>query len=109
MSQAEMQGAVDRQPPLRQFIAAGAEPSTGVHVEIAPHSAGNRDVAQTNAAAGTLNVRRVARKIVLQGRPSTLRTQAIEAALQQDPLSASFRKGGGLLGEQMVVRSFESI
>jgi uncharacterized OsmC-like protein len=93
---------------VRQSISAEARLSTDFHVEIAPHSAGNRDVAQTNAAAGTLNVRRVARKVVLQGSPHPVLTQAVEAALQQDLLAASFRKGGGLLSEQLVVRSSAS-
>jgi hypothetical protein len=30
--------------------------------------------------------------------------QAIEVALQQDPLSTSFRQGGVVLGEQIVVK-----
>jgi hypothetical protein len=75
----------------------------GFHVEIAPYGTGNRDQAQTIAAAGTLNARRVVRTVVLHSAPSTVSAQAIEAALQQDPLSTSFRQGGVVLGEQIVV------
>jgi len=89
---------------LEQLISPGAWPVAGFHVEIAPHSGGNRDQAQANAAAGTINVRRAVRRVVLHGAPDALPIQTIEAALQQDPLSASFRKGGVLLGEQIVVR-----
>ena len=45
------------------------------------------------------------RKIVVYGAPSAVLVQAIEAALQQDPLPTSCRKGGVLLGEQTVVTS----
>ena len=34
---------------------------------------------------------------------SAVPTQAIETALQQDPLSTSFRQGGVVLDEQIVV------
>jgi hypothetical protein len=88
---------------LRQFVSPAAWPPEGFHVEIAPHSAGNRGQAQANAAAGTINARRVVRKVVLHGAPGAVPAQAIAAALQHDPLSASFRKGGVLLGEQIVV------
>jgi len=43
------------------------------------------------------------RKIALHGAPVVSPVQAIEAALQHDPLSLSFRRGGVLLGEQIVV------
>ena len=60
-------------------------------------------LAQANAAAGTINTRRAVRKIVVQEAPSAVLVEAIRAALQQDPLSRSFREGGVLLGEQIVV------
>jgi uncharacterized OsmC-like protein len=88
---------------LRQFVSPEVWPPAGFHVEIAPQSAGNRDQAQANAAAGAINVRRVVRRVVLHGAPNALPVQAIEAALQQDPLSTSFRRGDVLLGEQIVV------
>ena len=89
---------------LRPFIAPDAWAPADFHVEIAPYGTGSRDQAQANAAAGTINTRRVVRTIVLHGAPSALLGQAIEAALQQDPLSTSFRQGGVLLDEQIVVR-----
>jgi hypothetical protein len=88
---------------LRQFVAPEAWPPAGFHVEIAPRGAGNRGQAQANAAAGTINARRVVRKVVLHGAPGAVPVQAIEAALQHDPLSASFRDGGVLRGEQIVM------
>ncbi|MGH8057114.1 MAG: OsmC family protein [Candidatus Entotheonellia bacterium] len=88
---------------LEQLISSDAWPVSGFHVEIAPHGGGNRDQAQTNAAAGTINVRHAGRRVVLHGALDALPIQTIEAALQQDPLSASFRKGGILLSEQIVV------
>jgi hypothetical protein len=37
------------------------------------------------------------------GAGSAVPTQAIEAVLQQDPLSTSFRQGGAVLDEQIVI------
>jgi hypothetical protein len=88
---------------LRPFVSSEAWPSAGFHVEMIPQGAGNRDHAQTAAAAGALNTRRVVRKIVLHGAPDVSRVQAIEAALPHDPLLRSFRRGDVLLGEQIVV------
>ena len=88
---------------LQACMAPEVWTPAGFHVEIAPYGAGNRDQAQTSAAAGTLNARRVVRTVVLHGAGSAVPTQAIEAALQQDPLSTSFRQGGVVLGEQVVV------
>jgi hypothetical protein len=88
---------------LRQFVSLEAWPPAGFHVEIIPQGAGNRDQAQAAAAAGAINARRVARKIVLHGAPSVSPVQTIEAALQHDPLSLSFRSGTVLLGEQTIV------
>jgi hypothetical protein len=88
---------------LQQFGATDAGPSAGFHVEIIPQSAGNRGEAQTAAAAGTLNTRRVVRTIVLHGSPSVSPVRAIEEALQHDPLTLNFRRGDVLLSEQMIV------
>ncbi len=88
---------------LRSCIAPDVWTPAGFHVEIAPYGAGNRDQAQASAAAGTLNARRVVRTVVLHGAPSAGQDQAIKAALQQDPLSISFRQGGVVLDEQVVV------
>jgi uncharacterized OsmC-like protein len=88
---------------LQQFVPREMWPSTGFHVEMIPQGAGNRDQSQAAAAAGTINTRRVVRTIVLHGAPGVSPVQAIEAALQHDPLALSFRSGGVLLGEQIVV------
>ncbi|HEX9867706.1 MAG TPA: hypothetical protein VGC99_03755 [Candidatus Tectomicrobia bacterium] len=88
---------------LRQCVSRDAWPSAGFHVEMIPQGAGNRDQSQTAAAAGTIHTRRIVRTIVLHGAPGVLPVQAIEAVLPHDPLSLSFRMGGVLLGEQIVV------
>jgi uncharacterized OsmC-like protein len=88
---------------LRQVVSREVWLFAGFHVEIIPHGAGNRDQSQAAAAAGTINTRRAVRKIVLHGAPEVSPVQAIEAALQHDPLALSFRSGGVLLGEQIVV------
>jgi uncharacterized OsmC-like protein len=88
---------------LQACMAPEVWTPAGFHVEIAPYGAGNRDQAQTSAAAGTLNARRVMRTVVLHGATSPVPTQAIEAALQQDPLSTSFRYGGAVLDERIVM------
>jgi hypothetical protein len=88
---------------LQLFVSREAWPSAGFHVEMIPQGAGNRDQAQAAAAAGTINTRRVVRKVVLHGVPGAPPVQAIEAALQHDPLALSFRSGGVLLGQQISV------
>jgi hypothetical protein len=88
---------------LWQFVSGEAWIPAGFHVEIIPQGAGNRDHAQATAAAGTINARRAVRKIVLHGAPGVPPVQAIEAALQHDPLSLSFRSGDVLLGEQIIL------
>lgn len=88
---------------LQQFVPREMWPAAGVHVEMIPQDAGNRDQSQAAAAAGTINTRRVVRTIVLHGAPGASPVQAIEAALQHDPLALSFRGGGVLLGEQIII------
>jgi hypothetical protein len=88
---------------LRQFVSGEAWPPAGFHVEIIPQGAGNRDQAQAAAAAGAINTRRVVRNIVLHGVPGASPVQAIEAALQHEPLALSCRRGDVLLGEQTIV------
>jgi uncharacterized OsmC-like protein len=88
---------------LQQCVSPDAWSVTGFHVEIAPYGGGSRDQAQASAAAGIINTRRAVRKVVLHSSPSALLVQSIEAALQHDPLSTSFRAGGVLLGEHIIV------
>jgi hypothetical protein len=93
---------------LRQCISSEAWSSAGFHVEIILQGAGNRDQSQAAAAAGAVNTRLVVRKIVLHGALAASSVQAIEATLQRDPLALSFRSGGVLLGEQIMVTSCET-
>ena len=88
---------------LQQLVFPDAWPPAGFHVEIAQQDAGNRDQVQAAAAAGAINVRRAVRRVVLHGTPGAGPVQATEAALQPDPLSTSFHRGGVLLGEPIVV------
>jgi uncharacterized OsmC-like protein len=88
---------------LRPCDSSEAWPSAGFHVEVIPYGAGNRDQSQAAAAAGTINTRRIVRRIVLHGAPAIPPVQTIEAALQHDPLTLSFRNGGVLLDEQIIV------
>jgi uncharacterized OsmC-like protein len=88
---------------LGQWLSPEPRSTGGFHVEIAPHGAGNRDQAQAAAAAGTISTRRAVRTVVLHGAPGVVPVQAIEAALQHDPLATSFRAGGMLLDEQIIV------
>ena len=88
---------------LQQCVSPDAWPAVGFHVEIAPYGGGSRDQAQASAAAGTINTRRAVRRVVVHGASSAWLVQSIEAALQHDPLSTSFRAGGVLLGEQIIV------
>jgi uncharacterized OsmC-like protein len=88
---------------LRQFVSREAWPLAGFHVEMIPQGTGNRNQSQAAAAAGTINTRSVVRKIMLHGASGVPPVQAIEEALQYDPLALSFRSGGVLLGEQIMV------
>jgi len=89
---------------LQQYVSPEEWPPAGFQVEIVPQGvAGGREQAQANAAAGAINTRRAVRRVVLHGTPGTGPVQAIEAALQHDPLSTSLYQGGVLLGEQIVV------
>src|SRR5262249_38693429 len=88
---------------LQRCVSPDAWPAVGFHVEIAPYGGGRREQAPTSAAAGDINTRRAVRRVVLHGAPSALLGQGIEAALQHDPLSTSFRTGDVLLGEQIIV------
>jgi hypothetical protein len=88
---------------VRQFVSREARLPAGFHVEIIPQGAGNRDHAQAAAAAGAINARQAVRKIVLHRTPDVSPVQAVEAALQHDPLSLSIRSGAVLLGEQTIL------
>ncbi len=80
--------------------------ANGLRVEIvenAPGAGANRGQAQINAAAGVVGRRRALRRIVLPGTPSTTPIEAVQAALQRDPISTAYRNGGVLLHEELVV------
>jgi hypothetical protein len=89
---------------LRQWLASDLRSAADFHVEIEPYGTGNREQAQAAAVAGTITARRVVRTVVWHGASGVVPVQAIEAALQHDPLTTSCRVGGVLLDAQMVVR-----
>jgi hypothetical protein len=85
------------------FVSGDAWPPAGFHVEMIPQGVGNREQTRSAAAAGTINPRRVVCKIMLHGATGVSPVQTIEEALHHDSLALSFRRGGVLLGEQIIV------
>jgi uncharacterized OsmC-like protein len=87
----------------RLLLLQGTGRADGLRVEIATGAGGNRGQAQGNAAAGVVGRRRALRRVVLPGTPGTTPIEAVQAALQRDPISLAYRKGGVLLHEEVVV------
>jgi len=49
--------------------------------------------------------RQVSRRIIVPGSPSTTPMEAVQAALQRDPISLAYLNGGVLLHDEVVVES----
>jgi hypothetical protein len=64
---------------------------------------GVRGQSQRNAAEGMVGRRRALRRVSVPGTPRTTPIDAVQAALQRDPISRSYRNGGVLLHEEVVV------
>jgi hypothetical protein len=81
------------QAPAWHKAASEAE-----QVEITLGAGGARGQSQRNAAEGVPGRRRVLRRTV-PGTPRTTPIEAVQAALQRDPISMAYRNGGVLLHE----------
>jgi hypothetical protein len=88
---------------LGRLLPQGTEGTHGLRVEIAQAAGGNRGQSQSNAAAGVVGRRGAVRRVILPGTPGTNLIEAVQAALQRDPISMAYRKGGVLLQEEVVV------
>jgi hypothetical protein len=88
---------------LSRLLPQGAVGADGLRVEIATVAGGNRGQAQGNAAAGVVGRRRALRRVVLPGTPGTAPIEVVQGALQRDPISLAYRKGGVVLQEVVVV------
>ena len=64
---------------------------------------GGRDLAQGSAAEGRVVHRNSVRRIIVPGNPRSMPIEAVQAALEQDPITNAYRDGGVLLDEQVVV------
>ena len=74
-----------------------------LQVEIGLTMTGGRDMAQGSAAEGRVVHRNALRRLVVPGNPRTMPIGAVQAALQQDPITNAYREGGVLLDDQVVV------
>ena len=77
----------------------------GLSVELYMAAGGNRGDSQSNAAEGIVAHRQVSRRIIVPGSPSTTPMEAVQAALQRDPISLAYLNGGVLLHDEVVVES----
>ena len=88
---------------LSWLLPQETEGADGLSVELAMPARGGRGQSQSNAAEGVVSRRRVLRRITVPGTPSTIPIDAVQAALQRDPISLAYRNGGVLLHEEVVV------
>ena len=88
---------------LSWLLPQGIESPDGLRVELAMAAPGGRGHTQGNAAEGVVGHRRALRRITVPGTPHTTPIQAVQAALQRDPISVAYRNGGILLHEEVVV------
>ena len=90
---------------LSRLLPQGTEDADGLSVELVMAAGGNRGQSQANAAEGVVGRRRVLRRIIVPGTPSTTPIEAVQAALQRDPISLAYLNGGVLLHDEVVVES----
>jgi len=88
---------------LSRLLPQGTEGSDGLSVELAMAARGDRGQSQGNAAEGVVGHRRVLRRVIVPGTPRTTPIEAVQAALQRDPISMAYRNGGVLLHDEVVV------
>jgi hypothetical protein len=88
---------------LSQLLPQWTDGIDGPSVELAMASRGDRGQAQRNAAEGVIGRRRALRRVTVPGTPHTTPIEAVQGALQRDPISIAYRNGGILLHEKVVV------
>ncbi len=74
-----------------------------LQVEVGLNMAGGRELSQGSAAEGRIVHRNAVRRIVMPGSPRTVPVNAIQGALQRDPITIAYREGGILLDEKVVI------
>ena len=88
---------------LSRLLFQGTGVADGLIVELVMAPGGNRGQSQADAAEGVVGRRRVLRRIILPGTPRTTPIEAVQAALQRDPISLAYQNGGVLLHDEVVV------
>ena len=88
---------------LSRLLYHGTEDADGLSVELVMAAGGNRGQSQSNAADGVVGHRQIMRRIILPGTPRTTPIEAVQAALQRDPISLAYQNGGILLHDEVVV------
>lgn len=88
---------------LRSMLKDAGLPHLDFRVEFGARRAGNRTLAQTNAAEGRIAHRPAVRRTVLPGSPATIPLTLVRDALLRDPLSRVVRQGGILKNSETVV------
>jgi hypothetical protein len=89
---------------LSRLLFQGQEGADDLRVKIALGAGGARGQSQRNAAEGVVGRRRALRRVTIPGTPRTTPIEAVQAALQSDPISMAYRNGGVLLHEEVVVK-----
>jgi hypothetical protein len=88
---------------LSRLLSQGEEGADDLQVELTLGAGGARGRSQRNAAGGVVGHRRALRRVTVPGTPRTTPIEAVQAALQSDPISMAYRNGGVLLHEEVVV------
>ena len=88
---------------LSRLLLQGTEDADGLSVELVMAAGGNRGQSKADAVEGVVGRRRVLRRIILPGTPGTTPIEAVQAALQRDPISLAYQNGGVLIHDEVVV------
>jgi hypothetical protein len=88
---------------LSQLLSQGKEGADELRAELTLGAGGARGQSQRNAAEGVVGRRRASRRVSVPGTPRTTPIEAVQAALQRDPISMAYRNGGVLLHEEVLV------
>ena len=91
---------------LSRLLNLGTEDADGLSVELyMAAGGGGRGQSQSNAAEGVVARRGVTRRIIVPGTPSATPIEAVQAALQRDPITLAYLNGGVLLNDEVMVES----